>query len=88
MAEQQMDHGLALEQRKDLTMTGVSEVVSFEDTAVVLRTALGTLTVQGHGLRLKTLSTEGGRVAVKGEIAALIYEEPREPGGWLRRMFR
>ena len=87
MAEQQLNHAMTLEQRKNLTMTGVSEVVSFDDTAVVLRTALGTLTVQGRELRLKTLSTEGGRVAVTGEISALTYEEPRESGGWLRRMF-
>ena len=86
MAEQQMCHSLALEQRKSLTMTGVSEVVSFDDTAVVLRTELGTLTVQGRDLRLKTLSAEGGRVAVTGEVSALTYEEPREPGGWLRRL--
>ena len=87
MAEQEMSHGLSLEQRKSLTMTGVTEVVSFDDTAVVLRTSLGTLTVQGQGLRLKTLSTEGGRVAVTGAVSALTYEEPREPGGWLRRLF-
>ena len=43
-------------------MTGVTEVVSFEDTAVVLQTALGDLVVQGHGLQLKTLSVEGGQV--------------------------
>ena len=87
MTEQQQEHTMTLERRKNLTMTGVSEVVSFDDTAVVLRTALGMLTVQGSQLRLKTLSTEGGRVAVTGEISALTYEEPREPGGWLRRMF-
>ena len=87
MTEQQPNHAMTLEQRKNLAMTGVSEVVSFDDTAVVLRTALGTLTVQGRDLRLKTLSTEGGRVAVTGEISALTYEEPREPGGWLRRLF-
>lgn len=87
MAEQQPVHTMTLEQRNTLTMTGVSEVVSFDDTAVVLHTALGLLTVQGRELRLKTLSAEGGRVAVTGEISALTYEEPREPGGWLRRMF-
>ena len=86
MAEQGTDHVLTLEQRKHLTMTGVSEVVSFDDAAVVLRTSLGTLTVQGQGLRLKTLSTDGGQMAVTGEVAALSYEEPRE-GGWLRRIF-
>lgn len=87
MAEQQTDHRLTLAQRKDLTMTGVSEVVSFDDTAVILRTELGTLTVQGQGLRLRTLSTDGGQVAVTGEVSALTYEEPRAPGGWMRRLF-
>ena len=66
-------------------MTGVSEVVSFEDNAVVLKTALGTLVVQGRDLKLKTLSLDGGQVAVDGTVSALIYEEPR--GGWARRLF-
>ena len=80
------EHGLTLEGRKHLTMTGVTEVISFDDGLVVLHTALGMLTVQGTGLRLKTLSTDGGQMAVDGEISALSYEEPRE-GGWLRRLF-
>ena len=87
MTQQQTDHILTLAQRKELTMTGVSEVVSFDDAAVVLRTELGTLTVQGQGLRLRTLSTDGGQVSVTGEVSALTYEEPRAPGGWMRRLF-
>ena len=86
MAEREMPHVLTLDGRKSLTMTGVTEVVSFDDAAVVLRTALGMLTVQGANLRLKTLSTDGGQMAVTGEIGLLSYEEPRS-GGWLRRLF-
>lgn len=81
----QMPHSLTLKERKMLTMTGVTEVISFDDASVVLRTALGTLIVQGHGLQLKTLTLDGGQVAVDGSISALIYEEPRQ-GGWLRRL--
>ena len=84
--EERMSHRVTLEERGKLTMTGVTEVVSFEDTAVVLRTELGTLTVHGRELQLKTLSVEGGQVAVDGKISALVYEEPREPGGWFRRL--
>ena len=78
----QLPHKLTLNERKQLTMTGVTEVVSFDDTAVVLRTVLGTLEVQGQGLQLKTLSIDGGQVAVDGHISALYYEEPRQPGGF------
>lgn len=88
MAEERMPHGVRLEERKKLTMTGVTEIGSFEEDAVVLKTGLGTLTVHGQGLKLKTLSPEGGQVEVTGRVTALIYEEPRSGGGWLRRLLR
>lgn len=80
----QLPHKLTLSQREDLNVTGVTEVVSFDDTAVVLKTHLGVLTVLGNDLVLKTLSTEGGQVAVSGHVGSLQYEEPR-PAGFLRR---
>ena len=85
--ERILPHKLTLSERKSLTMTGVTEVVSFDETAVVLRTSLGMLTVHGQGLQLKMLSPEGGEVAVEGTVAAFIYEEPRKSGGMLRRLF-
>ena len=84
MTEDQFPQKLTLNERKSLTMTGVTEVVSFEESAVVLKTSLGLLTVQGQELKLKTLSLEGGQVAVDGHICALVYEEPREGGLWQR----
>lgn len=87
MGEEQLPHKLTLNERKSLTMTGVTEVVSFEDTAVALRTSLGNLMVHGHGLQLKTLSLDGGQVAVEGTITALVYAEQKPSGGWLSRLF-
>jgi len=89
MAEERMQlpHKLTLNERKTLTMTGVSEVVSFDEDAVVLRTGLGTLVVHGKELQLKTLSPEGGQVTVTGTVTALIYEEPRS-SGFFRRLFQ
>ncbi len=86
MAEERLPHKLQLNERRQLTMNGVTEVVSFEDSSVVLQTSLGTLIVQGRELQLKTLSLEGGQVAVDGTVTALIYEEPRT-GGWRQRLF-
>lgn len=83
----QLPHKLTLNERKNLTMTGVTEVVSFDDAAVILKTCLGTLVIQGRELQLKTLSLDGGQVAVDGQIAALLYEEPRADRGFLRRLF-
>ena len=85
MGEQSLPHKLTLDERRSLTMTGVTEVVSFDENTVVLHTSLGTLMVQGQQLQLKTLTLDGGNVAVEGEIAALHYEQTRQ-GGWLGRL--
>ena len=84
----QLPHKLTLQQREDLTMTGVTEVISFDDTAVMLKTDLGILEVQGQQLQLKTLSPEGGQVAVDGTICAMVYEETRADRSWLGRLLR
>ena len=48
----QMPHKLTLDQRKRLTLTGVSEVLSFQEDAVILKTALGNLAIHGRQLQL------------------------------------
>ena len=80
----QNSHSLSLTDRQELTMTGVSRVIRFDDGAVVAETELGTLVIQGQGLKLRRLSPEGGKVSVEGKIFAMVYEEPK--AGWLRRL--
>ena len=87
MAEELQHHNLSLEDRSRLTLTGVSEAVSFEDHLVVLRTGLGMLHIHGQQLQLKSLCLEKGQAAVEGQICAMIYEEPRERSVW-GRLFR
>ena len=87
MAQEQMPHRLALLERKKLTVTGVAEVISFEDTSVILQTGMGTLTVQGSTLQLKTLSLEGGQVSVDGNVDSLSSEDPLPTGGFFARLF-
>lgn len=86
MEKESMLHKLVLDGRSRLSVTGVTDVLSFDDGAVVLRTEMGLLTVQGQELRLKTLSPEGGLITVEGSVASLVYEEPRQKGGWLSRL--
>ena len=69
----QLPHKLTLNQRENLTLTGVTEVVSFDDSLVVLKTQLGKLTVQGDHLVLQALSVEGGQLSVSGHISSLFY---------------
>ncbi len=88
MAEEMtLPHKLSLNGRNSLTMSGVTEVVRFDEETVVLKTSMGLLNVHGQGLQLKNLSLEGGQVAVDGTVDALIYEAIR-PASSLRRLFK
>lgn len=89
MSEPQiLPHNLTLNDRKKLALTGATEVVSFDDTSVIVNTPLGMLVIQGRELQLKTLSESGGNVTVEGYITSLAYEEPRPTGGWFSRLIR
>lgn len=79
----EQSHSLTLSQREKLTVTGVSEVVSFDETAATLHTVGGELTVLGSNLQLKSLDT--GTVIVTGTVDAVSYEKPFS-GGWLKRL--
>lgn len=83
-----MPHELRLENRARLNVTGVREVESFDENAVVLHTAKGVLVIRGQSLHLQTLSIDGGQVAVDGTVDALVYEETQKQGGFFSRLFR
>ena len=79
-------HELRLENREKLSVTGVREVESFDENAIVLNTARGVLIIRGENLHLKTLSIDGGQVAVSGTIGSLSYEEARKTRGFFGRL--
>lgn len=84
-----MPHNLVLEDRRLLTVSGVSDVDSFDEETVVVFTDLGELTVRGSNLHINRLSVDVGELTVEGNIAALIYsdEAPRS-GGFFSKVFR
>lgn len=84
-----MPHQVILNDRRELTVSGVSDVDSFDDGVVVAHTALGELTVKGSGLHILRLSTETGDLSLEGQIDTLEYSNARpQKGGLLGRLFR
>ena len=82
-------HRLTLESRGQLSVSGVTEVGSFDETAAVLETAQGTLIVRGTGLHMEQLDLEAGQVRLKGTVDSLIYEENAGTrGSFFERLFR
>ena len=64
-----------LENREKLTISGVLDVLSFDDQIVIVETELGLLTVKGENLRINKLSLDTTEVIVEGTIFNLTYSE-------------
>lgn len=69
------DHRVTLEDREQLTVTGVEEVESFDESSIVMVTPGGTLVVRGSGLHIEQLSLDGGQLRVEGSVESLTYED-------------
>ncbi len=81
-------HRLTLDDRSRLTMTGVTEVESFDEGQVVLHSTRGVIIVRGQGLHLQQLSLDGGQILVDGTVDSITYEDTaREAGGFFARLF-
>ncbi len=81
-------HELRLDNRGRLSVSGVGEVESFDESVVVLKTVRGLLIVRGEKLQLQALSMDGGQISVHGLIDSLSYEEEQKTTGFFKRLFR
>ena len=66
---------LILENREKLTITGVVDVLSFDDQIVIVETELGMLTIKGEDLRINKLSIDSSEVIIEGEVFNLGYSD-------------
>ena len=85
-AERQEKNDIAIRSRKRIDITGVKEVLSFDDSSVSMITRCGEMSVEGEGLKIETLDTDREIVAVDGRIDAVVYYD-RPDGSEKRRLF-
>lgn len=82
---------LILENRGKLSISGVLDVLSFDDQVVMVETELGLLTIKGEGLRINKLSLDTSEVIVEGDISYLSYsnsEKEKEKGSFISKIFK
>lgn len=84
------NQNLILENRSSLSISGITDVDSFDERAVCLYTELGELTVQGRELHIDSMSVETGNMTITGEIWAIVYgdKDRKGPLSALGRLFR
>ena len=82
---------LILENRGKLSISGVLDVLSFDDQVVIVETELGLLTVKGENIRINKLSIDTSEVIVEGNISYLAYSDKdmeKTKGNFISKIFK
>ena len=83
---------LILENRSKLSVSGVLDVLSFDDQIVIIETELGLLTIKGETLRINKLSIDTSEVIVEGQIDSISYSSKdlnkKSNEGFLGKIFK
>ncbi len=83
------EQSIIIESRKKLNISGVKDVLSFDDETLLLDTALGRLTIKGEGLHIISFNTDNGTLSAEGKVHAAVYmSDGKSSGGFVSRLFR
>ena len=85
--EQSEKHTVRLEERSDLTMSGITEVLSYDDGYMELLLEDGGVTVEGSGLRITEFDSARRLLKARGTVDAIFYTSgaQKKRGGLFRR---
>lgn len=81
-----LSHDVRLTGRRELEITGVTRVETFDVNAFELATSEGGLYIEGDALHMKRFDVEAGIVRIEGKITSLAYADDgkrRNPFGRL-----
>ena len=70
-------HNIIMEDRKKLSVSGVTDIDSFDEQTIIAITDLGELTIRGWNLHITRLNLEQSELMVDGDISSLTYTDVR-----------
>ena len=84
-----MPHNVIMEDRKKLTISGVTDIDSFDEQTVIAITDMGEMTIRGWDLHITRLNLEQSELALEGEISSLTYTDVKQKAqGFFAKVMR
>lgn len=71
-------HELKLIDRKEISLTGIKKITSFDSEEFLLESNMGIILIKGSGLEIMRLDTHDGNVKIKGKINSFSYLDNKE----------
>lgn len=70
-----INHTVTLTERKNIVITGVKKIDSFNDKEFLVDTTMGYMSIKGNDLEIIKLDTYQGNVSIKGIVNSITYKE-------------
>lgn len=68
-------HSLSVDRRESVSVTGMLDIISFDEETVIGETEMGVLVIRGANLHVNRINLESGELSVDGEITSITYED-------------
>lgn len=81
-------HDLIIECRSKVTMTGITDVESYDDESIIAQSGCGEITIHGRNLKISRLSVDSGDMTIEGEINSVAYAEGKSGGSFFSKVFK
>ena len=83
-------HNIKMEGRKKLELTGIKDVVNFNEENIILQTSMGGLSIKGSNMKVNVLNVENGDMCIEGYINSLVYisKDKTNKESILKKMFK
>ncbi len=81
-------HDMIIENRKKVTMTGITDVASFDEETIIAESECGEITIRGKNLKISRLSVDSGDMVVEGDVDSVLYAEGKATGSFFSRVFK
>ena len=85
-----LNHSVTINERKNIIITGVKKIESFDEEEFFMETSMGNLTLKGEGLEIIKLDTYQGNVYIKGKANSISYSEglKEKESGLFNKLFK
>lgn len=86
-----LNHLINIENREKANLSGIKDVLSFDDQIIILETEMGMLTIKGENLRINKLSIDTSDISIEGAINSLSYsgkEFEKKNGSLVSKLFK
>ena len=82
------NNNIIIENRKKFNLSGIKNVISFDEETIVLESVLGRLVIKGMGLHIQSFEADTGDLLGEGKVNAVVYTVDEKNNGIFSRIFR